>query len=318
MKIVYLDSYAANPGDLSWEPLEALGDVTLYDRSTEAEVLDRIGDAEIVLTNKVPFDAERFAALPNLKYVGVAATGYNIIDLEAARKHGVTVTNIPAYSTPAVAQMTFALLLELTQHVGHHHHMARWGHWTEAPDFCFWDRPLIELDGLTLGIVGYGQIGRRVAQIARAFGMKVLAFTAHPDKYRDETEVSFVPLEDLLRQSDVVSLHCPLTDQTERMIDAERLAFMKPTAYLINTGRGALVDEAALSDALKQKQIAGAGLDVLSQEPPPINHSLLTAPNCYVTPHIAWATRTSRQRQHDTLVANIRAFVEGCPVNVVS
>lgn len=318
MKIVCLDAYAANPGDLSWEPLEALGETEIHDRTPADDVVARIGEAEIVLTNKVPFDADRFAALPALKYVGVTATGYNIIDLEAARRHGVTVTNVPAYSTSSVAQMVFALLLELTQHVGLHHHLARWGHWTEAPDFCFWDRPLIELDGLTIGIVGYGQIGRRVANIARAFGMRVIASTAHPENYSGEAGVTFVALEELFRHSDVVTLHCPLTEQTAQLVNAERLALMKPTAFLINTGRGQLIDEEALALAMKQKRIAGAGLDVLSQEPPPINHPLLTAPNTYITPHIAWATRASRQRLLDTVIGNVRAYLAGKPVNVVS
>ncbi|ORJ57144.1 D-2-hydroxyacid dehydrogenase [Geothermobacter hydrogeniphilus] len=321
MKIVYLDAYTANPGDLSWEPLEQLGDLSVYDRSAEAEVLSRIGDAEIVLTNKVTFDRARFAALPNLRYVGVTATGYNIIDLEAAREHGVTVTNVPAYSTASVAQMTFALLLELTQQVGHHNHLTSWGHWTDAPDFCFWDRPQVELAGLTFGLVGFGQIGQRVARIAAAFGMKVQVFTRNPDRYHgnlDYARVHFVVLEELLKTSDVVSLHCPLTEETSRLINAERLALMKRGAYLINTSRGGVIDEEALADALKEKRLAGAGLDVLTLEPPEHGNRLLAAQNCFVTPHIAWATRASRQRLFDTLTANIEAFLAGKPQNVVS
>jgi len=320
MKIVYLDSYTANPDDISWEPLRQLGELITYDRSSEKQVLDRIGDAEIVLTNKVPFGRDRFAALPNLKYVGVTATGYNIIDLKAAREHGVTVTNIPAYSTASVAQMVFALLLELTQQVGRHHHLVRWGHWSEAPDFCFWDRPLVELEGLTMGLVGFGQIGRRVAAIAAAFGMRVLAHTAHPEHHQAEAEalgVQLVGVEDLFRSSDVVSLHAPLTDATRGLVNEHRLIQMKPSAYLINTSRGPLVDETALYQALKEKRIAGAGLDVLAQEPPSGNNKLLVAPNCFITPHIAWATREARQRLFDILVQNIKAFMAGTPQNQV-
>jgi len=320
MKIVVLDGYAANPGDLDWSPLEAFGEVEVYERTPADKVLERCREAEIVLTNKVPFDAERIGTLPKLRYIGVTATGYNIIDLQAAEEHGVTVTNVPAYSTASVAQMTFALLLELTQNVGHHSHLVRWGHWSEAPDFCFWDKPLIELTGLTMGLVGFGQIARAVAGIATAFGMKVQVFTRSPEKYRDQPEyssVAFVDLEELLRTSDVVSLHCPLTPETDRLINAERLGLMKPGAYLINTGRGQLVDESALAEALKQKRLAGAGLDVLAVEPPPGSNPLLTAPNCFVTPHIAWATRAARQRLLDTVIANVGAFVEGRPQNVV-
>ncbi|TYO96391.1 glycerate dehydrogenase [Geothermobacter ehrlichii] len=321
MKIVYLDAHAANPGDLDWSSLEALGEVAIYDRTPQEKVLERIGDAEAVLTNKVPFDRERLQALPHLRYIGVTATGYNIVDVEAARERGVIVTNIPAYSTASVAQMVFALLLELTQNVGHHHHLVRWGHWTEAPDFCFWDRPLIELEGMTMGLVGFGQIGRRVARIARAFGMEVQVHTRTPERYRDRPEnrdVRFVGLEELLQSSDVVSLHCPLSAETERLLDARRLALLKPSAFLINTARGALVDETALARALKEKQLAGAGLDVLSVEPPPGDNPLLTAPNCFITPHVAWATKAARQRLLDYLVANLRAFIDGKPQNVVS
>lgn len=321
MKIVYLDAYTANPGDLSWEPLQQLGELQVYDRSTDAEVLQRIGDAELVLTNKVVFDPARFAALPKLKYVGVTATGYNIIDIDAAREHGVTVTNVPAYSTASVAQMTFALLLEMTQQVGHHNHLTSWGHWTEAPDFCFWDKPQVELEGLTIGLVGFGQIGQRVARIAAAFGMQVKVFTRTPDRCRGRLEFSqihFTTLDDLLQGSEVVSLHCPLNDDTAELINAERLALMKPGAYLINTSRGALVDETALADALREKRLAGAGLDVLVQEPPLSDNRLLAAQNCFVTPHIAWATRASRQRLFDTLAANVKAFLYGTPQNVVN
>jgi glycerate dehydrogenase len=321
MKIVVLDGYTLNPGDLSWKELEALGDFAVYDRTSRDELLERAGEAEIVLTNKVVLDREIIGMLPKLRYIGVLATGFNVVDVEAAREKGVPVTNVPAYSTASVAQMVFALLLELTQHVGHHAHLSRWGHWSESKDFCFWDRPLVELDGLTLGVVGFGAIGRRVARIGKAFGMNVLVHTAHPENYRHSPEaegVRFDDLDDLFSESDVISLHCPLTPETKGMVDTRRLALMKPTAYLINTGRGPLIDEEALAAALKEKQLAGAGLDVLSAEPPPGNNPLLTAPNCFVTPHIAWATRAARERLMATVAANVRAFLVGKPKNVVS
>ncbi len=321
MKIVVLDGYALNPGDLSWQGLEALGDFTVYDRTSREELLERAQGAEIVLTNKVVLDRESLGRLPRLKYIGVLATGYNVVDAEAARERGIAVTNVPAYSTASVAQMVFALLLELTQQVGHHAHLTRWGHWSESRDFCFWDRPLVELDGLHLGVVGFGAIGRRVAQIARAFGMTVLVHTAHPEKYRQVLEAGgarFVGLDEIFAESDVISLHCPLTPETKAMVDARRLALMKPTAYLINTGRGLLIDEEALAQALKEKRLAGAGLDVLSTEPPPGNNPLLTAPNCFVTPHIAWATLAARERLMATVVANVQAFLAGKPQNVVN
>lgn len=321
MKIVVLDGYTLNPGDMSWEGLEALGEVTVYDRTSPEEVAERAGEAEVVLTNKVILDREVLGRLPKLKYIGVLATGYNVVDVAEARRKGIDVTNVPAYSTASVAQMVFALLLELTQQVGHHAHLTRWGHWSENQDFCFWDRPLVELEGLTMGVVGFGAIGHRVARIAAAFGMKVLAHTAHPENYRQSPEAAgarFVELDELFSASDVVSLHCPLTPQTQGMVDERRLGLMKPTACLINTGRGPLIDEQALADALKGKKLAGAGLDVLSTEPPPGNNPLLTAPNCFVTPHIAWATRASRERLMATVVANVRAFLAGKPQNVVN
>jgi glycerate dehydrogenase len=321
MKIVVLDGYTLNPGDLSWEALEALGDFSVYDRTSQEELVERAGEAEIVLTNKVVLDRKVLGRLPKLKYIGVLATGFNVVDVEAARERGIPVTNVPAYSTASVAQMVFALLLELTVHVGHHAHLTRWGHWSESKDFCFWDRPLVELDGLSMGVVGFGAIGRRVAQTAKAFGMNVLVHTAHPENYRQAPEaagVRFVGLDELFSESDVVSLHCPLTPETKGMVDARRLALMKPTAYLINTGRGPLIDEEALAAALKGKKLAGAGLDVLSSEPPPGNNPLLTAPNCFVTPHIAWATKAARERLMATVVANVRAFMDSKPQNVVN
>jgi glycerate dehydrogenase len=321
MKIVVLDGYALNPGDMSWQALEALGDCTVHERTPNDLISERAAGAEIILTNKVVMGPEQLAQLPQLRYVGVLATGYNVVDVEAARQRGVTVTNVPAYSTASVAQMVFALLLELTQQVGHHARLVREGRWSTAADFCFWDRPLVELEGLTLGIVGFGAIGRRVAALARAFGMKVLVHTAHPEKYQETAEgrdARFVDLDDLFRASDAVSLHCPLTEETRALVDARRLELMKPTAFLLNTGRGPLVDEAALAAALNAGRLAGAGLDVLSAEPPPAGNPLLQAANCCITPHIAWATRAARERLLALAVANLRAVLAGQPQNVVS
>jgi glycerate dehydrogenase len=321
MKIVVLDGYTLNPGDLNWQALEVLGDYTVYERTPKELLIERAAGAEIVLTNKVVLGAEQLAQLPQLRYIGVLATGYNVVDVEAARQRNVTVTNVPAYSTASVAQMVFALLLELSQQVGHHARLVREGRWTAAVDFCFWDRPLVELDGLTLGIVGFGAIGRRVARLARAFGMEVLVHTAHPEKYRETAEgreARFVGLDELFRASDAISLHCPLTEETRALVDARRLDLMKPTAFLLNTGRGPLVDEAALAAALNAGRIAGAGLDVLSAEPPPVGNPLLQAANCCITPHIAWATRAARQRLMTTVVENLRAYLTGAPQNVVS
>ena len=321
MKIVVLDGYALNPGDLSWEGFENLGDCAVYERTPKELLIERAAGAEVLLTNKVVLGREEMEQLPQLRYIGVLATGFNVVDTEAAREKNITVTNVPAYSTASVAQMVFALLLEMTQQVGHHSRLVREGRWAASPDFCFWDRPLVELEGLTLGVVGFGAIGRRVAVLARAFGMEVLVHTGHPEKYRDTAEgreVRFTGLDELFGQSDVVSLHCPLTEATQGMVDGRRLALMKPSAFLINTGRGPLIDEAALSEALNAGRIAGAGLDVLSAEPPTAEYPLLAARNCCVTPHIAWATRAARARLMETAVENLAAFIKGKPRNVVS
>jgi len=321
MKIVILDGHTANPGDLSWSALELLGEVSCFERTTPDQLLERIGDAEAVITNKVPFAAELLQQLPRLKYIGVTATGFNIIDVEAAREQGITVTNIPAYSTASVAQLTFALLLEMTQQVGRHAAATAAGKWVAAPDFCFWETPLLELEGMTLGLVGFGQIAQRVTRIARAFGMQVVATTRSSAKYLGNpmnAQTQFVDLEELLKISDVVSLHCPLTAETERLLNAERLAMMKPSALLINTSRGAMVDEAALADALNTGHLAGAGLDVLSGEPPAADNPLLSARNCFVTPHIAWATEAARKRLLEMTAANLKAFKCGRPQNVVN
>jgi len=321
MKIVVLDGYTLNPGDLDWQGLEALGEVTVHDRTPKELVLERAAGAEVLLTNKVVLGREEMERLPQLRYIGVTATGYNVVDTAAARQRGIAVTNVPAYSTASVAQMVFALLLELTQQVGHHAARVREGGWSASPDFCFWERPLVELDGLTMGVVGFGAIGRRVAALARAFGMEVLVHTGHPEKYRGTAEgetVRFVGLDELFAASDVVSLHCPLTEETKGMVDVRRLGLMRPTAYLVNTGRGPLIDEAALAAALDAGRLAGAGLDVLSAEPPPSANPLLMAKNCCITPHIAWATRAARQRLMATAVTNVRTFLAGKPQNVVN
>jgi glycerate dehydrogenase len=316
MKIVVLDGFTLNPGDLSWDELKSLGDCEIHDRTPLEEVVKRAPAAEIVLTNKTPVTRESILAMPKLKYIGVLATGYNIVDTAAARERNIPVTNVPTYGTRSVAQHTFALLLELTQYVGHHAQTVRDGRWTKSADFCYWDYPLVELDGLTMGIVGYGRIGKAVAELAAAFGMKVLATSATPK--HAPTNIQFTDLATLFRQSDVISLHCPLTTQTKNMVDTKRLGLMKPTAFLLNTSRGPLIDEHALADALNSGRIAGAALDVLSVEPPPVDNPLLRAKNCLVTPHIAWATRAARSRLMQIAIANLRAFIAGEPQNVVN
>jgi glycerate dehydrogenase len=309
MNIVVLDGYTLNPGDLSWDALRELGSCEIYDRSAPDEIVPRSTSAEIVLTNKVKLNGEYISSVPTLKYIGVTATGYNIVDVAAARERKVIVTNVPTYGTQSVAQMTFALLLELTQHVGHHAQTVREGRWTRSPDFCYWDYPLIELDGLTLGIIGFGRIGKMVGQLAEAFGMKVLTYSR---------KQPVAEMETLFRRSDIISLHCPLTPQTEHLVNEKRLAWMKPTAFLLNTSRGPLIDESALAKALNEGRIAGAGLDVLAVEPPTADNPLLRAKNCLITPHIAWATRAARSRLMEAVVENVRAILAGESKNVVT
>ena len=317
MNIVVLDGFTLNPGDLSWADLQSLGPCAIHDRTPPAELLARAAEADILLTNKTPLAHDTIQRLPRLQYIGVLATGYNVVDVAAARERGIVVTNIPAYGTRSVAQMTFAHLLELTQHVGHHSETVRQGRWIRSKDFCYWDFPLIEIAGLTLGVVGFGRIGRAVAEVALAFGMKVLAYnTTAPAGMAPG--VTMVDLDTLFRNSDVVSLHCPLTADNKGLMNALRLNQMKPTAFLINTSRGQLVDEAALAEALNAGRLAGAGLDVLSTEPPRADNPLLTARNCHVTPHLAWATKAARERLLATAVANLRAFLAGQPTNVVN
>jgi glycerate dehydrogenase len=315
MHIVVLDGFTLNPGDLSWAELEALGSCQVYDRTVWDDVVPRAAEAEIVLTNKTPVKAEHLARLPKLRYLGVLATGYNIVDAEGARSRNVVVTNVPAYGTRSVAQMTMALLLELALRVGHHAQSVRAGRWTASPDFCYWDYPLIELDGRTLGVIGYGRIGRAVADLATAFGMRVLVHSrSRAESFPSAAQ--FVELEPLFRQSDVVSLHCPLTPETQWLVNAERIAWMKSSAFLLNTSRGPLIDERALAEALNSGRIAGAGLDVLSVEPPPADNPLLQARNCLITPHIAWASAAARSRLMQ--VENVRGFLKGQPRNVVN
>jgi glycerate dehydrogenase len=316
MNIVVLDGFALNPGDLSWEALKSLGSCTIYDRTSPAEVMKRSVPADILLTNKTPLGRAELEQLPNLKYVGVLATGTNIVDLGTARARSIPVTNVPAYGTRSVAQATIALLLELAQHVGDHAAGVREGRWSRNADWCYWERELVELDGLTLGIVGFGRIGQAVARLGEALGMKVLAVTSREKPAPAGVEI--VELETLFRQSDVVSLHCPLTPATRNLVNAERLLLMKPTAFLLNTSRGQLIDEAALAEALNSGRIAGAAVDVLSAEPPPADHVLLRARNCIITPHQAWATRAARSRLMAIAVENIRAFLGGQPRNVVN
>lgn len=317
MNIVVLDGFTLNPGDLSWDELKSFGTCEIYDRTSQAEVVPRAAAAEIVLTNKTALTREHIKNLPKLKYIGVLATGYNIVDVAASREQNIPVANIPTYGTRSVAQMTLALLLELTQHVGHHAQTVRDGGWAKSLDFCYWDFSLVELDRLTIGIVGYGRIGRAVGELAAAFGMRVISYAPRSPK-EISPHVQFVGLDDLFVRSDVISLHCPLTPETKYLVNAKRLAQMKRTAFLINTSRGPLIDEQALADALNEERIAGAGLDVLAVEPPRPENPLLNAKNCIVTPHIAWATRAARARLMETAVANVRAFLDGQLQNVVN
>lgn len=316
-EIVVLDGFTLNPGDLDWNELQSLGHCVVYERTARAELLRRAIPADILLTNKTVLSGADLPNLPRLKYIGVLATGTNVVDLAAARARGIPVTHVPAYGTQSVAQTTFALLLELAHHVGHHAQTVRAGRWTRSADFCYWDFPLLELEGLTIGIVGLGRIGRAVAHIAAAFGLKVLACdplagVAAPPFVR------VVELDSLFRASDIVSLHCPLTSETAGLVNASRLALMKPTALLINTSRGPVVDEPALADALNSGRIAGAALDVLAVEPPPADNVLLGARNCIITPHLSWATRAARARLMKIAVGNVRSFLQGAPQNVVN
>lgn len=317
MIICVLDGLAANPGDLSWEALHELGECTVYDRTAPDELLQRAAGAEVLLTNKTVITATDMDQLPDLKYIGVLATGYNVVDINAARRRGIVVTNIPAYSTASVAQMVFAHLLNITQRAGHYAGENSRGRWAQSKDFCYWDTPLMELAGKRMGIVGLGNTGMATARIALAFGMEVVAFTS---KAQEElpSGITACPMDELFRTADVVSLHCPLTEETRELVNASRLASMKPTSVLINTGRGPLVNEQDLADALNEGRIWAAGLDVLSQEPPKTDNPLLTARNCFITPHIAWATVEARTRLMEVAMENLRQYIAGTPVNNVA
>ena len=317
MKIVILDGYTANPGDLSWRGLEQTGEVTVYDRTSPSETVQRAANADIVLTNKVVLDREKIAQLPRLKYIGVLATGYNVVDIEAAHERGIIVTNVPAYSTESVAQMVFAHLLTVTNRTEHYAIQNRSGRWAANPDFCYWDFPQMELAGKTFGIVGLGNIGRRVAEIALAFGMKVKAMTS---KSQDllPAGIEKADLQTLLAAADVLSLHCPLTENTRHLINADTLRQMKPTAILINTGRGPLIDDQAVADALQEGRLGAFCADVLTTEPPSSDNPLLSQPNAFITPHIAWASTEARTRLIQVATDNVRAFISGKPQNVVS
>ena len=314
MKIVILDGHALNPGDLSWDFLNQFGTVTYYDRTAvEAQIIERIGDADIILLNKVAITEAVLSACPNLKLICILATGYNVVDCAAAARRGIPVCNIPGYGTNAVAQFTFALLLELCNRVGVHDTSVHNGDWTSCPDFCYWKSPQMELAGKTMGIIGYGAIGRAVAKIAEAFGMRILVYSRTHYAGTD-----YVELDTLLRHSDIVSLHCPLFPETEKMINATALAKMKDGAILLNNSRGGLIEEQDVADALNSGKLAGAAVDVVSTEPIRPDNALLTAKNCIITPHISWATREARERIMQTTAENIRAFMEGHPVNVVN
>ncbi len=312
-RLVILDGHTLNPGDLDWGPLRAVAECTIFDRSPAADVVARAQGARLLLTNKTPVPRAVIEALPELKFIGVLATGWNVVDGAAARERGIPVSNVPGYGTASVAQHVFALLLELTQQTGHHARTVREGRWSGQPDFCYWDTPLVELAGKTLGIVGWGSIGQAVGRIGEAFGMKVITATRTPRE-----GVNGVALNELFATADVVSLHCPLTPETQHLVNADRLAAMKPGAFLINTGRGPLIDEAALAAALHAGRLGGVALDVLSVEPPPADHPLLASPRCLITPHLAWATLAARQRLLDQVVENVRAFLAGAPRCVVN
>lgn len=317
MKIVVLDGYTENPGDLSWRGFEELGELTVYDRTPADEIITRIGDAQIVVTNKTPLSAETISACPSIEYIGVIATGYNVVDTVAAKAKGIPVTNIPTYGTQAVAQFTMALLLEICHHIGHHNAAVKEGRWQECIDFCFWDYPLIELSGKTMGIIGFGRIGQAVAIIAKAMGMNVIAFD------RQECEAghqiaNYVSLDTLYQEADVISLHCPLFPSTQGMINKDSIEKMKDGVILLNSSRGPLIIESDLADALHRGKVYAAAVDVVSVEPIKPDNPLLKAKNCLITPHIAWAPKESRQRLMDIAVDNLRGFVDGAPQNVVN
>ena len=317
MKIIVLDGYGLNPGDLNWEGFESLGELTVYDRTLPSELMQRAADAEVLVTNKTLITAENMAALPELKYLGVLATGYNVVDIDAAKARGIVVTNIPAYSTASVAQMVFAHILNITQRVGYYADENKQGRWTKNADFCYWDTQLVELQGKKMGIVGFGNIGQATARIAQAFGMEVCVYSSKP-QFVLPSGIKKMDLDELFMECDVISLHCPLTPDTKEMVNTERLSKMKKNAILINTGRGPLINEQDLADALNEGRIAAAGLDVLSVEPSVEGNPLLTARNCFITPHIAWATLEARTRLMEIAVHNLKSYLNGQIINNVA
>jgi glycerate dehydrogenase len=318
MKITVLDGYTLNPGDLSWEGIIKIGDVTVYHRTPPDKIIERATGAEIVFTNKTPLSRETLSQLPALKYIGVLASGYNVVDTEAARAKGVSVTNIPGYGTDSVAQMTFALLLELCQHVQVHSDSVRQGKWAQSADFCYWDYPLVELAGKTMGIIGFGSIGRKVADIAASFGMLIIGNDKHRTDQSHRSNFRWAEVNGLLAESDVVSIHCPLFPDTKGLINRDSLRLMKSSAFLLNTSRGPVIVDEDLAEALNSDVIAGAGIDVLSVEPPAKDNPLFSAKNCLITPHLAWATKEARTRLMDIAVNNLVAFLDGNPINVVN
>ena len=317
MKIIVLDGYTENPGDLSWGPLKALGQTEIYDRTEAGETVSRIGDAEAILTNKTVITDEGMEACGNLRYIGVLATGYNVVDVEAAKRRGITVTNIPTYGTDAVGQFAIALLLEICHHIGHHDRTVHEGRWENCQDWCYWDYPLIELAGKTMGIIGFGRIGQATGRMAAALRMRVLAVDEYPNE-SGRALAEYVDLEKLLAESDVIALHCPLNASTQGIINKETIAKMKDGVILLNNSRGPLVVEADLAEALNSGKVYGAGVDVVSTEPIRGNNPLLTAKNCIITPHISWGAKESRQRLMDIAVDNLRQFMNGVSVNVVN
>ena len=318
MKIVILDGYTENPGDLSWSGMEQFGEVKVYDRTPQELIIQRIGDAEAVYTNKTPLTKSTLEACPNIKYIGVLATGYNVVDIEAAKERGIPVSNIPSYGTEAVAQFTIALLLELCHHIGDHSRSVMAGDWTRSEDFCYWNYPLTELAGKTMGIIGFGRIGQAVAKIAQALGMKILAYSRTREEGLETETCRYAELDELLANSDVISLHCPLHPDTQGMINKETIAKMKDHVMILNSSRGPLIVEEDLKEALNSGKVGGAAVDVVSAEPMKEDNPLLKARNCIITPHIAWAPKETRQRLMNIAVDNLRAYAEGCPQNVVN
>lgn len=318
MKIVIVDGFTENPGDLSWKGFENLGSLTVYDRTAPEDIIERIKDAQVVITNKVPLSEQTLQACPSVRYIGVLATGFNVVDVDFAKKQGIVVTNIPTYGTTAVAQFTMALLLEICHRVGHHNNTVHAGRWTESLDFCYWDYPLMELAGKTMGLLGFGRIGQNVAKLANAFGMKVLAYDAYPNKSLESDACRYVDMESLLRDSDIISLHAPLTPETQGLINKDTISKMKDGVIIINNSRGPLIVEEDLREALLSGKVYAAGLDVVSSEPIKADNPLLGLDNCIITPHIAWAPKESRQRLMDIAVNNLKSFLEGSPENVVN